>query len=100
MKRGKKLLKILAGILLALALVLVSLITTQDKTRLHEAGFYKEWKESIREVDITTGNTADTLRAGWAKINITPGNPGPMAGYGNRRASHSPTSTIPFLSAR
>ncbi len=68
-----------------LALLLASLITTQDTTPLESTSFYKQWKEIVGNPGIKPAMAADSLKAGWASVNITPEDPGPMAGYGKRK---------------
>ncbi len=81
----KTFLKILAGLALFLIVALLGLVTTIDYTPYRDMGYYKEWQRNIGAVQITADTAAKALRAGWAKVNITPAQPGPMAGYGNRR---------------
>ncbi|ODS77656.1 MAG: hypothetical protein ABS46_17925 [Cytophagaceae bacterium SCN 52-12] len=85
MKWVKRVFKLLAAVLLLLVILLASLITTQDDTPLVDTSFYKQWKEIAADPAIRPVITADSLKAGWADVNITPGKPGPMAGYGKRR---------------
>ncbi|GAB3174560.1 neutral/alkaline non-lysosomal ceramidase N-terminal domain-containing protein [Telluribacter humicola] len=61
------------------------MVTVVDRSHYEEKPFYKEWKQIIAQTKIDTTAPAGPLQVGWAKINITPNQPTPMAGYGNRR---------------
>ncbi|GHB58092.1 neutral/alkaline non-lysosomal ceramidase N-terminal domain-containing protein [Persicitalea jodogahamensis] len=80
----KTFLKILAGVVVALLLFVASAVTTIDYTPYRDMDYYREWKENIGAVRMLADTAGQPLRAGWAKANITPPQPGPMAGYGNR----------------
>ena len=81
----KTFLKILAGLAVFILVALASLVTTIDYTPYRDMEYYKEWQRNIGTVQVSADSAARPLRAGWAKVNITPAQPGPMAGYGNRR---------------
>ncbi len=54
-----------------------------DRTDIEKTEHFKEWKKLIKSLNVQ--ETAGDFSVGWAKENITPGLPGPMAGYGSRR---------------
>lgn len=68
--------------LISLALVAFALIERIDRTPLAETMHYQAWKNWIATQDMVP--SADSLWMGWAKLNITPTEQIPMAGYGNR----------------
>ena len=84
MKFFKILLKIIGIFLLLLLLFVGSMITTVDRTPYKQMPYYREWKEIIGKTKKDTAGAASVLKAGWAKVNITPPKPTTMAGYGKR----------------
>ncbi len=55
-----------------------------DNTPYRQTTYYQQTKNQIAAF-LPTAATRDTLRVGWAKVNITPSQPVPMAGYGKRK---------------
>ncbi|HEV7382480.1 MAG TPA: hypothetical protein VGN64_21945, partial [Dyadobacter sp.] len=84
MKFLRILLKIIGGFFLVLLVVIATMITTMDHTPYKQMPYYKEWKGLVGKVEKDTA-AATGFKVGWAKVNITPSSPVPMAGYGNRR---------------
>lgn len=80
----KILLKIIGSLLVLLLLFVATMITTMDQTPYKQMSYYKEWKGLVGKVTRDTATVSD-YKVGWAKVNITPTAPTPMAGYGNRR---------------
>jgi neutral ceramidase len=75
--------KILLGILILILIFLAFTIAPVDRTDYREMSYFQEmntlldsWKPAI--------DTTQNLKAGWAKINLTPSKPTPTAGYGDR----------------
>jgi len=66
------------------------MVTTVDRTPYQEMPYYKQWKDNIGSVNQVPveDSISGKLGAGWAKVNITPETPGPMAGYGKRKGAH------------
>ena len=84
MKFLRILLKIVGSFFLILLLVITTMITTMDHTPYKEMPYYKQWKSLISNVKADTSGIEE-IKVGWSKVNITPSEPTPMAGYGNRR---------------
>ncbi len=85
-----KFLQILIHTLLVLLIMtfLLLLFCTKPVTtyQLDESKHFKSWKSEISKLKFKAND--DSLQEwniGWAKVNITPDHPTPMAGYGNRK---------------
>ncbi|MDQ3291052.1 MAG: neutral/alkaline non-lysosomal ceramidase N-terminal domain-containing protein [Bacteroidota bacterium] len=73
-------------LILGLILSCQSCITQKlDITPYRSTPYYQQSKKQIAETALVSSATKDTIQVGWAKINITPPRPVPMAGYGKRK---------------
>ncbi|WP_341224587.1 neutral/alkaline non-lysosomal ceramidase N-terminal domain-containing protein [uncultured Arcticibacterium sp.] len=98
MKILKTVSKILLGFIAFLLIVVFAMVTYIDRTPYEEMPYYKAWKQNISDLDISQTSSNDSLKVGWAKINITPKDPIPLAGYGKRRgASYSTVHDSVFV---
>ncbi|AWV98703.1 neutral/alkaline non-lysosomal ceramidase N-terminal domain-containing protein [Arcticibacterium luteifluviistationis] len=98
MKILKTVSKILLGLIAFLLVVVLSMVTYIDRTPYQEMPYYKAWKQNLIDLDISQESSNDSLKVGWAKINITPKDPIPLAGYGKRRgASYSSVHDSVFV---
>jgi neutral ceramidase len=85
MKFLKKIGKVL--FLFVCFLIVLSLFVFKkiDRTPYQQTERYQAWKKEIAKADFTSQNNPEQIKVGWAKRNITPLKPGPMAGYGVRK---------------
>lgn len=109
----KKLLKVLGIILLVVLIILIALIGKVDRTPFQETKHYAAWQSWIADQDFAV--SMQPVQVAWAKRNITPDQPFPMAGYGDRWGKHfegvrdslyvraisvlSPAGNVTFVSA-
>ncbi len=71
---------------LFLVIAAVALLSPVDRTPYKQMDYYRQFRQQIVSLPTPKPPTsADTLRVGWAKVNITPSYATPTAGYGNRR---------------
>ena len=80
----KKILRWFIGFVAALLILIVSLIGTVDDSVIIGRGFYRRTIHRLDTFRPALHRPQARLRAGWAKINITPREPMPMAGYAPR----------------
>lgn len=87
----RKLLLILVILLSATGVLLILTTTVIDRTPYKETGFYREMDRRLDSLYEATSQLPGTgsLRIGWSTVNITPSDPVPLAGYGNRRPKTS-----------
>jgi neutral ceramidase len=83
----KTALKITALTAFSISLILISFIDKIDRTAYQEMSYYKDWKKSIAYLELANTLEPDSLLVGWAKVNMTPDSPIPMAGYGKRKGA-------------
>lgn len=81
----KKVAKVVLIILSVLVLIVAAMVTIVDRTPYQEMDYYAEWKAQIEEFEPDVDTSSQAMMVGYAKSNMTPPYPTPMAGYGNRR---------------
>ncbi|MFD2599121.1 neutral/alkaline non-lysosomal ceramidase N-terminal domain-containing protein [Sphingobacterium corticis] len=82
----KKIWKVLLITTACIALLLIALVGKIDRTPMEKTSHYAAWKAWIKSVNFETHTGA--YQVGWSKVNITPAESVPMAGYGNRWGKH------------
>jgi hypothetical protein len=76
----KKILRWFLGLLAVLLLLVAAMIGPIDRTPLAEQDFYNDMMARLDTTRINE-NGSSQLKAGWTRVNITPGHQMPMAGY-------------------
>ncbi|MCU0355890.1 MAG: neutral/alkaline non-lysosomal ceramidase N-terminal domain-containing protein [Cytophagales bacterium] len=80
----KRLLRFFLYTLLLLVVAAAALFSPVDRTPYRQMPYYEAFGAKIAELPPPASPGTDSLRVGWAKVNITPGKPQPTAGYGQR----------------
>lgn len=80
-------LKVLLGLFLFILLFLAVSLAPVDDTPYRQMPYYAVTKQRLAQLPTPPPATAP-LRAGWAKVNITPPYTTPTGGYGARRGKH------------
>jgi neutral ceramidase len=75
--------KILLGLLILILIFLAFTIAPVDRTDYREMSYFQEMNTLLDNWK-PANDTSQNLKAGWAKINLTPSKPTPTAGYGDR----------------
>jgi neutral ceramidase len=81
----KILLKIVLGFLVLVVALLVFTISPVDNRPYQEMPYYKTWKQQMAQWPASPSDTTQSLQVGWGKVNFTPLQPTPTAGYGVRQ---------------
>ena len=76
----KKILRWFLGFIAVLVLLVAAMVGAIDRTPLHEQDFYNDMMSKLDTTHIDA-NGSTPLKSGWAKVNITPPFPMPIAGY-------------------
>ncbi len=71
--------------LMVMLMLLHALITTVDRRPYASKDFYQQAKTEVAALNIDTASAKDSLKVGFAKVNITPKRTLPLAGYGGRK---------------
>ena len=88
MKFFKIFLKTIAGLALAIVVLLACTLAPLDDTPYKQMPYYKQWKEqvtSLKKNHPVIQSDNHSVNVGWAKVNFTPLAPTPTAGYGVRQ---------------
>lgn len=67
--------------IITIVAALLAIIGPIDRTSLSEQPFYKSMRAQLDSLQFATSVSKNQLKAGWIKINITPEQSMPMAGY-------------------
>ncbi len=77
-------LKVLLGLVVVILLFLAVSLSPVDETPYQQMDYYTQTKQRLAQLPAPPAAEAP-IRAGWAKVNITPPYPTPTGGYGARR---------------
>lgn len=84
MKFLKIISKILLGLVILILIFLAFTIAPVDRTDYRKMSYFQEMNTLLDNWNPTI-DTSQNLKAGWARINLTPSAPTPTAGYGDRK---------------
>ncbi|GAB3896485.1 neutral/alkaline non-lysosomal ceramidase N-terminal domain-containing protein [Spirosoma agri] len=87
MKFVRIVLKVLLGLVLFIIFFLAISLAPVDETPYREMPYYAQTKQHLTQLPISPAGR-QSLRAGWAKVNITPPYTTPTGGYGERLGKH------------
>ena len=87
MKFLRILLKVLLGLIVFILLFLAVSLTPVDETPYQQMPYYTQTKQRLAQLS-SPAPARQGIRAGWAKVNITPPYTTPTGGYGARRGKH------------
>ena len=87
MKIIRILLKVLLGLIVFMLLFLAVSLTPVDETPYQQMPYYTQTKQRLAQLS-SPAPARQGIRAGWAKVNITPPYTTPTGGYGARRGKH------------
>ncbi len=81
-----KWLKYLLAFFIVLLVIAMSCLQLVDRTPYQEQAYYQKMMERIDSLyqGRSTPSISDTLLIGWSRVNITPREVGPLAGFGGR----------------
>lgn len=79
-------LRILAALFFVLVVFVISTISWIDRTPYKQKDFYKTMSARLDSLEAAFPgfSTADSIKVGWSRVNITPDQVLPLAGYGAR----------------
>lgn len=87
MKVVRILLKIMAGLLVLILIILAAGLAPVDDTPYQQMPYYAQTKQRLAQLSLPAP-AKQPLQAGWAKANITPPYTTPTGGYGARHGKH------------
>ncbi len=79
--------RVFLGLFIFIILFLAVSLAPVDRTPYRQSAYYAQTKQRLAQLPTPPAATAP-LRAGWAKVNLTPSYTTPTGGYGVRRGKH------------